>query len=49
MWLDILVKCQIHKKTFNIMFQIGYRKDEYNSCNMLIKYKCLMSFQVLLL
>lgn len=30
-------------------FQIGYRKDEYNSCNMLIKYKCLMSFQVLLL
>ena len=30
-------------------FQIGYRKDEYNSCNMLSKYKCLMSFQVLLL
>lgn len=30
-------------------FQIGSRKDEYNSCNILIKYKCSMSFQVLLL
>nr|XP_058918855.1 NADH dehydrogenase [ubiquinone] iron-sulfur protein 4, mitochondrial isoform X2 [Kogia breviceps] len=41
---DYIIFCSSKNK-----FQIGSRKDEYNSCNILIKYKCSMSFQVLLL